>query len=66
MANPIEHITIKIWTGNDAFEESPTGEIARLLREIADRFERDGIPPHYIFDINGNNCGEISVLREDD
>lgn len=66
MENPIEHITIKIETGNAAFEESPTGEIARILRKLAQEFEESGIPGHYLRDINGNACGTVQILREDD
>jgi hypothetical protein len=40
----IEHITITIETGNDAFAESPTAEIARILRDVADDFEKNGLP----------------------
>jgi hypothetical protein len=59
----MEHISIKINTANAAFEDSPAGEVARILRELADCFEQDGIPPQYLHDTNGNLCGEVSVLN---
>ena len=61
-----EHITIRIETGNAAFEDSPTGEIARLLRDLADRFEQDGIPPSTLHDLNGNFCGEVQIVGDED
>lgn len=61
-----EFITIKFHTGNAAFEDSPTGEIARILRSLADTFASDGIPSHYIRDINGNTCGDIEIITVDD
>ncbi|WP_299450050.1 hypothetical protein [uncultured Pigmentiphaga sp.] len=62
----IEHITIKIETGNSAFEEFPAQEIARILRDLAGRFERDGLPPVALRDFNGNLCGTVSIRTDDD
>jgi hypothetical protein len=59
----VEHVTISIGTGNDAFQDSPTTEIARILRELADTFERDGIPPNAIYDLNGNFVGEVKITE---
>lgn len=53
--------TITIETGNAAFEDSPTTELARILRDLADRLERDGIPPEHLRDINGNRVGHVTV-----
>jgi len=51
--------TIKMDTGNAAFDPDPQYEVARILREIADRLERDGANGLYqtIHDINGNDVG---------
>jgi hypothetical protein len=57
----MERITISIETGNAAFEDSPTGEIGRILRDLAERFEQDGIPPEVLRDINGNTCGYVTI-----
>lgn len=57
----MELITITIETGNAAFDDSPTAEIARILRDLAARFERDGLPPSKVFDANGNSCGRVEI-----
>ena len=56
-----ERIRIEIETGNAAFDDSPTTEIARILRDLAKRFERDGIPPERLRDINGNTVGTVTI-----
>jgi hypothetical protein len=61
----IEHITITIETGNDAFAESPTAEIARILRDVADDFEKNGLPVPVLRDINGNFCGEVKIVVDE-
>lgn len=57
---PSERITIKFETGNAAFDDSPTGEIARILRSMADRIEEAGLLPAPR-DINGNVVGSVTV-----
>lgn len=61
-----EQITIEIVTRNAAFEDSPTGEVARILRDLAEQFERDGIPHDTLFDLNGNSCGGVWIEEIDD
>jgi len=56
-----ERVTIQIQTGNAAFDESPTREVARILRDLASRFERDGLPPETLRDLNGNACGTVAI-----
>jgi len=46
-------IKIEIKTGNAAFEEDKNYEIARILRELADKLEA-GREPESINDYNGN------------
>jgi hypothetical protein len=46
-------IKIIIKTGNDAFSENYEGEVARILREIADNIE-EGYSRESFNDINGN------------
>ena len=58
-----ERITITLETGNAAFDDAPATEIGRILRELADRIERDGIPPDYLYDVNGNRVGRVDVKR---
>ena len=57
--------TWNIWleTGNAAFEDEPATEIARILRDLADKFDRgeahgDSMP---LRDINGNRCGAVVI-----
>lgn len=57
----MEGIEILISTDNAAFEDSPASEVARILRELAERFEDDGIPPARLRDVNGNTCGTVEV-----
>jgi hypothetical protein len=48
---------------HDSADNSPSDELARLLRQIADRIEQSGTPSHYltIHDINGNDCGRFAL-----
>jgi len=49
-------VTIRIETGNAAFEDSPTGEIARILRKLAADIEEMG-DFGAVIDYNGNKVG---------
>jgi hypothetical protein len=56
-------ITIEFFSeamGNDAFHPSPSDEIARILRDLADKIE-DKRCPVILRDINGNLCGSVDV-----
>lgn len=50
-----------IETGNAAFSDEPATELARILRGLAARIERD--PESYIVlrDVNGNKVGECTI-----
>ena len=61
----IERIKIDIETCGAAFDESPATEIARILRELADRFEHEGGPEGFIYDLNGNQTGWVVVQKAD-
>lgn len=50
-------LTIEINNSGAAFDE-PRQEIARILRELADRFD-NGNPPEVLRDHNGNSCGAV-------
>lgn len=55
--------TLKIKTDNAAFEEDPTAECARILRELADRIECASPDEDYpLRDVNGNKVGQ-AVFR---
>ena len=56
-------IYIKIETGNSAFEDWKNGELARILRELADKAaEKEYNNP--IFDSNGNCVGMMQEAEE--
>jgi hypothetical protein len=52
--------TLKIDTGNAAFDETPGEEVARILRDVATALERGtrGAPLH---DSNGNRVGRFDL-----
>lgn len=54
--------TLKIKTDNDAFVDSPSTELARLLREVADDIEA-GTMSAKLVDRNGNIVGEFKGAR---
>ncbi len=62
-------ITITIRTDNAAFEDDAAGEVARILRDLAQVFEqrRDGFPlPRGLYDLNGNTVGKaVGVVNPD-
>lgn len=55
-------VNIQFNADNAAFDNDPSIEICRILRDMADRFESSGISDldgcrYLIRDINGNNIG---------
>lgn len=59
--------TVKFDTDNAAFEDCRDYEIARILRNIADRVERDGCSGFFetVRDINGNDIGRFALKNAD-
>ena len=63
-------ITIKLETDNEAMQEA--GEIARILRELADKISNETLlddieyHPLAIKDINGNSVGTIDFESEEE
>lgn len=63
----VNSVTIKINEfGHDAMVNDRSGEVSRILRELADRLDRgDGIVSNfdglYLRDSNGNDVGEVEV-----
>jgi hypothetical protein len=53
-------LTITIRTGNAAFTDDPHAELARIIREYADRLE-GGREDCALMDYNGNHVGEAKV-----
>jgi hypothetical protein len=48
---------VEIRCDDDAFADDPTHEVVRLLRQIANRCEKDGESCGGLVDVNGNSCG---------
>ena len=57
----MDNFRIDIGTSNAAFKDDP-GELARLLRKVADRLDR-GDKDGRIVDINGNVVGRFDHLE---
>ena len=55
----MERHTIIIETRGATFDDAPASEIARILREMADRIESTGFFP-VPRDVNGNVCGSVT------
>lgn len=58
--------TIKIVMDNAAFEDSGGTELARILRDLADKSENsclDAIKNSGVYDINGNKVGTFKVTE---
>jgi len=58
-----EHLKLFIDIETDAFLESPTRELARILRNYADNLETAAVDPAYttLLDSNGNKVGEVQI-----
>lgn len=58
-------LTLTIRTGNAAFGDAPAHEVARMLRDLADRLEAGGDlvddSGAYLRDVNGNRAGHFYV-----
>jgi hypothetical protein len=49
---------------NAAFADDPTCEVARMLRDVATRVEKDGADSGFLRDVNGNTCGNYRFTEE--
>ena len=66
MTSDVQAFALTIHTGTNAFKPEPTGELARILREIAEQIEvgydyRKSVP---VLDINGNAVGSFMLVDE--
>lgn len=59
----MEKMIITIEATNAAFEDGYNYEVARILRELADKLEA-GREPESINDYNGNSVCEIEYIQE--
>ncbi len=56
--------TLKIESGDAAFEDFPEGEVARILRHVAD-LVKAGYRSAPLLDINGNRVGEYRYEEDE-
>jgi hypothetical protein len=59
-------VTLTVDCDNDAFANDPAAELARILRDAADKFSRNGVnigDESPLFDVNGNRTGYFQVSR---
>ena len=66
MISYVQAFALTIHTGTNAFKPEPTGELVRILREIAEQIEvgcdyRKSVP---VLDINGNAVGSFMLVDE--
>lgn len=60
----MSNLLIAIDCSNDAFGFDPAAEVARILRELANRIEKTGSMDGLILrDSNGNSVGAVSWER---
>lgn len=60
----MENFSLTIETVNAAFEDNAAAEIARILRQLAQRLEDDGMESGQEFvlrDLNGNKVGSAEA-----
>ena len=57
----MERVTLEITKMGNAAFEYPEGEVARILRELADKIEAQGLTGGVLMDYNGNKVGEWNV-----
>lgn len=57
-----KQITIEINDSGAAFEDNPQEEVARILKQIFQEAEYNGLHTRNIYDINGNPCGFINII----
>lgn len=63
----ISEFTLKISCENDAFASDPGYELARILRQISVRVERDqDETTRMVLDSNGNNVGSYTITHNDE
>ena len=56
----MNNFTMETFNSGEAFDE-PAAELARILRELADRIETAGDSGRVtLYDLNGNRCGNAS------
>jgi hypothetical protein len=59
----MDRFALTINCTNAAFDDDPRPEIARILRELADRLD-GGITQGGVHDVNGNTVGTFTFATE--
>lgn len=64
---PMLRFTLRIDCENSAFDDGVTPELARILRDLADRLEAGETSRHYrnLHDANGNPVGVFKLADEE-
>ncbi|MEA3641894.1 MAG: hypothetical protein VBE63_18435 [Lamprobacter sp.] len=63
----MSELTLGMSLDNAAFEDDPSFEITRILRDLADKIEQRGLQDEMIlWDLNGNRVGKVAITRDDD
>lgn len=63
---PIMKLTITINCGNAAFDPEPEFEVARILRDLADRIDSHGINAvSFIRNVNGNQVSALHATHSE-
>ncbi len=57
------NITVTINCDNAAFQPEPECEVARILKELANKLEYGGMGEYSLRDVNGNRVGEVKVKK---
>jgi hypothetical protein len=68
MEDEMAEFQLSIDSANDAFAENPYGEVARILRNVADRVDQGEEASHYknVIDFNGNVVGRFRFILDTD
>lgn len=56
--------TVSMDTNNAAFDEDKSIEVARILRELADKIENNGFYSYLLRDYNGNPVGKTGYFED--
>lgn len=58
-------LNLSIRTANAAFDDGNAGpEVARILREYADKIDGGDLRPAPLIDYNGNRVGEVTITDD--
>jgi hypothetical protein len=64
MSSKITGVDVKLKTDNAAFDDDLEAEVVRILRDLAQRIEDEGLSSKSVLDINGNLIGLLAVREQ--